>query len=506
MALSKFNRLYRLGSRIFGRMGIKASEEQIADFLNWCSKDMWKEYTESRTQKRTVIENEIRALNIRLPNGTVGREYKFEFRLPAGKVKMFRLKGLEDLGLKWRTDGQCTCTVEGKPVKAGDFNVTLEYRPICWIPGEPDSELVLPLAFNADPRSLWKDKPTPTDIPFLKPDTDCAYIKVEAGKDGSPRKDIVAASKRGRSHAHEAKPRDDHFMVSHCEESDWYILAVADGAGSAKYSRRGSEIACQCVTDFCRQKLSDCGEFEAKIKAYYECTAQAVRAKDAPEPSEPESGTKDSGEAAAAGEAAARKEMGVQIYNIVGNAAFKAYSEICAESEKNAKELQCKLKDFSTTLMFAICKKFEFGWFVASFWVGDGAMCIYNENKQTAKLLGEPDEGEFSGQTRFLTMPEIFKDAASVFSRLRFSIEDDFTALMLMTDGVSDPMFETDRNLNDYSKWNEFWNKIKEGFPDDGIPGVDLRDDNPEAKDQLLRWMDFWSAGNHDDRTLAILY
>ena len=101
---------------------------------------------------------------------------------------------------------------------------------------------------------------------------------------------------------------------------------------------------------------------------------------------------------------------------------------------------------------------------------------------------------------------EIFKDAASVFSRLRFSIEDDFTALMLMTDGVSDPMFETDRNLNDYSKWNEFWNKIKEGFPDDGIPGVDLRDDNPEAKDQLLRWMDFWSAGNHDDRTLAILY
>ena len=231
-----------------------------------------------------------------------------------------------------------------------------------------------------------------------------------------------------------------------------------------------------------------------------------MNAKDAPETSEPESGTKDSVEDAAAGEAAARKEMGVQIYNIVGNAAFKAYSEICAESEKNEKELQCKLKDFSTTLMFAICKKFEFGWFVASFWVGDGAMCIYNENKQTAKLLGEPDEGEFSGQTRFLTMPEIFKDAASVFSRLRFSIEDDFTALMLMTDGVSDPMFETDRNLHDYSKWNEFWNKIKEGFPDDSIPGVDLRDDNPEAKDQLLRWMDFWSAGNHDDRTLAILY
>lgn len=94
MALSKFNRLYRLGSRIFGRLGIKASEEQIADFLNWCSKDMWKEYTESRTQKRTVIENENRALNIRLPNGTVGREYKFEFRLLLEKSRCSALRGL----------------------------------------------------------------------------------------------------------------------------------------------------------------------------------------------------------------------------------------------------------------------------------------------------------------------------------------------------------------------------------------------------------------------------
>ncbi len=58
-----------------------------------------------------------------------------------------------------------------------------------------------------------------------------------------------------------------------------------------------------------------------------------------------------------------------------------------------------------------------------------------------------PDEGEFAGQTRFLTMSDIFKDAQSVMSRLRFSIEEDFTALLLMTDGVSDPMFETDTIL-----------------------------------------------------------
>ena len=75
-----------------------------------------------------------------------------------------------------------------------------------------------------------------------------------------------------------------------------------------------------------------------------------------------------------------------------------------------------------------------------------------------------------------------------------------------MTDGVSDPMFETDRNLNDYAKWEEFYARLRGGFPDDGIEGVDLSDDNEAAKDQLLRWLDFWSPGNHDDRTIAILY
>ena len=50
------------------------------------------------------------------------------------------------------------------------------------------------------------------------------------------------------------------------------------------------------------------------------------------------------------------------------------------------------------------CKKYDFGWFIASFWVGDGAMCLFDAENKTAKLLGTPDEGEFSGQTRFLTI------------------------------------------------------------------------------------------------------
>lgn len=131
--------------------------------------------------------------------------------------------------------------------------------------------------------------------------------------------------------------------------------------------------------------------------------------------------------------------------------------------------------------------------------MGDGAICLYDKHTHTAKILGVPDEGEFAGQTRFLTMPDIFKDAKSLYQRLRFNIVDDFTALFMMTDGVSDPKFETDVNLNNPDRWDALWNDLKEN-------GVELTDDNESSKEQLLNWLDFWSPGNHDDRTIAILY
>jgi hypothetical protein len=182
----------------------------------------------------------------------------------------------------------------------------------------------------------------------------------------------------------------------------------------------------------------------------------------------------------------------------LGNAALKSQKAIYAE----AKAQSIPVKLYATTFLLAIAKRFDFGWFVATYWVGDGAICLYNKEAHTAKLMGVPDEGEYAGQTRFLTMPEIFKDGKSIYDRLRFCIEPDFTALFLMTDGVSDPMFETDANLNNPDKWDALWDRL---LHDEEHP-VHLVDDNEQAKDELLDWLDFWSPGNHDDRTIAILY
>ncbi len=443
---------------IIRQAGIPASDRY--PFLQWLISQRWAEYKQDRMNQRIIIENDIRDRGIHLPNGTVGKEYETFFTLPAEHVNVISLEGVDELGLTFASSQDGRCVLSGTPEKAGDFTLTLRYTTV---PGEPVSELRLPIAFNPDPRLLWVSKPVPADIRFPKDDEDKAYVCVpEYG--GVPQKDIVAASKRGRSHAQDAKPRDDDFRVSFNPQNGWYVLAVADGAGSAKYSREGSRIACKVTEEYCKQWLANKGEeLEKAVRVY-----AADRSQDNLQP------------------------VVHKVHDVLFKGATEAFRAIVAR--KDGCEDVAVLKDFSTTLLLAICRKFSFGWFVASFGVGDGAIGIYDKNSETVRLLNEPDGGEFAGQTRFLTMQSIFSDRP----RIRLSIVPDFTALMLMTDGISDPFFETDANLARKEKWDALWDSITKE--------VDLTDDNEDSARQLLGWLDFWSPGNHDDRTIAILY
>lgn len=446
---------------------IECSDARFEDFTQWIVKKLWNEYDKDCMDKRVIIENQIKELPIVIPNGTVGKEYSATIRLPEDVIEDYWLDGLDDIGLQGNPEEHNVCTISGVPTTAGSFEIVLRYKYKGCIDEKDLLQRKFPIAINPDPRTLWKDVPTPEDIEYYQPDRDHTYVKVEA-RDGIPQKDIVAASQRGRSHAHEGNPRDDHFRVEYLEDCGWYVMAVADGAGSAKYSRKGSWLACDTSVEHCKSYFSDeksLHDFEEYITTY-------------------------NGEA----NDEYRKLLGDSIHQLIGNAAFKSYKAIEAEAVSKG----VPIKNYATTLLLAVCKKFDFGWFVASFWVGDGAMCIYDKERKYFKLLGTPDEGEFAGQTRFLTMPEIFRDATSFYGRLKFSIEQDFTALMLMTDGVSDPMFETDANLNKIEKWDALWENITKV--------VKLTDDNTESQYQLMQWLDFWSQGNHDDRTIAILY
>jgi hypothetical protein len=100
-------------------------------------------------------------------------------------------------------------------------------------------------------------------------------------------------------------------------------------------------------------------------------------------------------------------------------------------------------------------------------------------------------------------MPEIFT-SDKFSSRFGFKLIEDFSYLMLMTDGVYDPKFVVEANLERLENWKTFLDDLK-GENNDGIK-VDFDKSNLEIANQLSNWMDFWSAGNHDDRTLAILF
>lgn len=473
----------------------KKEDSQAERFLHFLSEKLWGQYKEYIMDKVKMLDGEL-TWSLNIPNAKESIEYNQTIIMPQpnpetyGNValKLVDVRGLDEeqhgLKLSIAEDGK-SFSIMGKPcldffrkdgaTAQSTFDITMCYKfegDIDMPEDRPILEHKVPFIINQDPRKLWKDIPVDWDnMPepkYKSEDCQCDYVKVSSLPDGTPQKDIVAASKRGRSHAQEGKPRDDHFRMKYMNNG-WYIMAVADGAGSAKYSREGSRIACDKSVDHCILRLEESKAFEDAIIAYQE---------------HEEDDNKD-----------ARKAVGDYIYNIVGGAAFEAHKAIKSEAAlKNMPE-----KQYATTLLLTICKRFSFGWFVASFWVGDGAICLYDKKAHTAKILGIPDEGEYAGQTRFLTMSDIFRDATSFYQRLRFYIVDDFTALFLMSDGVSDPKFETDANLNNPDKWDALWDDLKAN-------GVELTDDNEETKEQLLKWLDFWSPGNHDDRTIAILY
>ena len=187
------------------------------------------------------------------------------------------------------------------------------------------------------------------------------------------------------------------------------------------------------------------------------------------------------------------------IYNTLGGCAKSVYNSLEDFANKN----EFDIKELHSTLIFSLFKKYDFGYVILTFGVGDCPIGVINQDKTDFKLMNWLDVGEFGGGTRFITMPEIF--TSDKFStRFGFKIIDDFSYLILMTDGIYDAKFVVEANLEKLEKWNEFISDL-EGNNDDKAKVIFDKSNN-EIANQLSVWMDFWSPGNHDDRTLAIIF
>lgn len=247
---------------------------------------------------------------------------------------------------------------------------------------------------------------------------------------------LMGASIRGKSHAHSGRWRDDAFHFD--QTGAFTIMAVADGAGSCTLSRVGARIACdisvRSVKRFLNQHhLTDLSEFVKTSVG--ECLESSVR-----------------------------------------NAILSL--------EEEARQRQIRSNSLSTTLILVLHARVGPNHLIASLQVGDGTAALMRSSGEI-RILGKPDQGEYAGQSLFLTSPGIKE---SLGSRVNQFTLKDLKYLAAMTDGIADDYFPLKKRLNDFFDQTERA-VLKRFWPLRG----------------LKKWIRYEKVGSYDDRTLLLL-
>ena len=340
-------------------------------------------------------------------------------------------EGLEVLNLSFDVT---TATVSGTPNRAGSFDILVH--------GNSDNvacKVVFTLPINPDPSSLWKNLPSDTQGLFARADTICSTLPEPAGARW------IAASRRGRRHAHRGDYRDDAYHLCSDAPSGWSVAAVADGAGSAELSREGARIAASsAATALCN------------------ALAEIPQSDEVPERS------------------------------TLLSAAVAASLQAAFEIEAAADNQACDYSAFSTTLLLGAARRYADYWLLISFSIGDGLIASWHSETNTVRRMCSGDGGEFAGETRFLAA-DMLTDVAACDDRLFIEQREQLSAFILMSDGVSDPQFVSQQSESCADAWQHLWSSLTPA----------LRHDQAESK--LLEWLDFQVPGEHDDRTIALL-
>lgn len=428
-------------------------------------------------------KEEFKESHFPIPNANAKKDYNFIFDMslyPSIKIK--EIRNLDSVGLIYDAE---TSSIIGVPTAANTIEIQIVFNSK---DEDGDDEIkVIPFIVNADPKDLWLNKPSPADGRFPKEDEKTFSANFLDKK-------IVVASKRGRSHAHDGTFRDDDFRVK-ALQNEWSIVAIADGAGSAKFARAGSKFA----TEFIINSFDDevvLQDLSKVVISYFSQENESLAHENEL------SSISDGNEEASGSVNDFNEKSKLKNKSIIINALYNKIKNLHTELSKFADSEEASLKDFHTTLIFALVKKFDFGYVTLTFGVGDCPINVMNKDSSQVKLLNFLDVGESSGATRFITMPEIFS-RPDMANRFAINCFEDFSKMFLMTDGIYDPKFVVENKLENLDTWIGFLKDLN-GENEDAAKVDFIEDQNIE--NQLSVWMDFWSKGNHDDRTLAIIY
>lgn len=242
---------------------------------------------------------------------------------------------------------------------------------------------------------------------------------------------LIGARVRGKMHKHQGTNCDDWFEFSTIGQ--WTIIAVADGAGSKKFSRIGAKVSCETAVK----------SLENSLKSYQ--LKEQAREDDLKINLKQDQNWMFIGE----------EFKSIQQY------LYKSFNDAYNEVEKKANYLknfrnctkavgkkELDIKDLSATLLIAVHTKIKVENssydFVLTCQVGDGILAAISQ-ENTLQLLGKPDIGEHGGQTDFLTSKS--KLSTPNLVQKTFAFAGNLKALMIMTDGVADDYFPNDPGM-----------------------------------------------------------
>ena len=271
--------------------------------------------------------------------------------------------------------------------------------------------------------SLWKYIPVPQDQPDPFPEYRHHLYDFPGSK-------VIAARVRGKKHKHEGTNCDDWYEVGH--DGDIVAAAVSDGAGSRRLSRIGARQACRAGVKSLQAGLKEMLSSHTGLRRELAMDIASAEC---------------------------RRACGI-LAVLVQKAVMAAYKSVeNAFGECLVDPVYTKLlgrapvfTDFAGTFLLALLvplqnEKREK--IVITCQIGDGMLALLDTGapfETSVKLMGVPDNGDFSGETDFLTSPKITQ-AAELQKRTMIS-KSTADLLFLMTDGVADDYFPNETQMH----------------------------------------------------------
>lgn len=271
--------------------------------------------------------------------------------------------------------------------------------------------------------ALWKYVPVPDSEPEPAPEYKSDSTELTKSR-------IIAARVRGKKHKHDGTNCDDWYEFANFE--DITFVAVSDGAGSKKFSRIGARVSCKAAIGYL---LKTIGQLLTENPNFRQELSIPITEPQCME---------------ACGILAEKLQQAVlRAYSAVESAFYTRFAD-SAYYQELKRSLQPG--DFSATMLIAII--IPVGGetkenLIVTCQIGDGIIAVLNTEgdfETSVKLMCRPDSGEFSGETEFLTSPQINTiEALQSRTKIFRGIAD---TVFIMTDGVADDYFPHETEMH----------------------------------------------------------